>query len=127
MRNRHHSEFKIALSPTEITSVKTWLDQMRQYDQNFSDIPEAFFGSNYVKLDIQTAIAVMPWTDTRTSGDLDAHRFKKHVLTALHALESKEKSPWWRAALTKAIELIQDTPVGEYMTGPAPKATASGT
>lgn len=109
------NEIKIPLTPTEKISVKSWLKRLRKEDPNFAHVPKARFGRTYVRLHIMSAIALMPWTDTRTSGDLDAYRFKAKTLKALRAYESKEKSPWWKNALSEAIQLIEDTPVGEYM------------
>ncbi len=83
MRFKMRSTLKVRLNPTEMASVKCWLKRMRREDHNFADAPKARFGKDYIKLNIVTALAVIPWTDTRTSGDLDAHRFKAKVIAAL--------------------------------------------
>ncbi|HLD99973.1 MAG TPA: hypothetical protein VJB59_06935 [Bdellovibrionota bacterium] len=112
---RHSTTIKVPLTVTQKQSVKRWLKRMRREDANFADAPKARFGSTYIRLEIVTAIALMPWTDTRTSGDLDAYRFKKDVLKALRAIEAMEVSSWWKNGITEAIGLIENSPVGEYM------------
>ena len=113
---------KVPLSTdSQKETVKHWLKQMRAEDQNFRDVPKANFGQNYVRLTVMTAMALMPWTDTRVSGDLDAYRFKKDVLKAIRNNEAKAISPWHKTGLSEAVAIIEGTPVGEYMNGPAPR------
>jgi hypothetical protein len=109
------SAIKISLNQSQKTSVKAWLKRLRRLDPNFSDVPKARFGTNYVKLDVWTAIALMPWVDPNTSGDIDAFRFKKDALKAIWDKYLNETSPWRKQGLLEAFELVCSTPMGEYV------------
>jgi len=123
---RSRMQIKVQLTPSQMGSVRRWLKRMRCEDQLFAKVPKARFGSSYVRLEIETAIALMPWTDTRTSGDFDAYRFKHGVLSEIKAKIERAQAkynwlPFPESGLPDAYELIKATPVGEYMSG-VPKA-----